>query len=258
MALGMLGLISLKAKIEQTKLQFFGSLCRLRSSAAVKQLFLLRLYQKHLGVYKSTKGVINDIWFIIFKYGLEEDLNMFLEDGFFPSKQSWKLFVKNAIYWKEQSEWHVRLSNCDDFSRFKCLHGSLRPSSLWFLWKHLSSFQSNICSRVANLWLLSPRCELLCAKCNVISHDALAHCLLDCKHQDLFDLRDEFFTNIVNNFPVEIYVKLDNLDRHELICVLLGYIPDYIQELLPDDGYCIRFAYVCCCFSVKAAEFAFQ
>ena len=81
----------------------------------------------------------------------------------------------------------------------------------------------NACRLVAKLWAYSPnRYTTTCIRCNENTFDIVVHHLLECTDQTTKQLKDTFWTSIVNMFHVEVYVYLDYLTIEVLVANLLG------------------------------------
>ena len=256
--LGILGLSSIHLYVEQCKLRFFGALCNIKTNCTSKQLFLLRLHQKHLGVNNAKKGFINDIWDSLHKYHFHDILLDFLNTGKYPSKLSWKYLVKNVLLCQESDEWRLRLDSSVEFRRFKIIHPDMVPAVIWSFSKRYPNF-NRTCKTVAKMWIVPPTCELLCALCKGTFQDAVAHCLLDCKEPVLESLRDNLLTGFVDKYPVNVYVSFDQADRDVQIATLLGALSEDIYESFFDDS-CLFTSFIkdCLIFSEKAYNMTFQ
>jgi hypothetical protein len=68
MVKGLLGYTSIEAYIDQQKLNFLGSICRMKSSDVVMKVFLNRLTQYRNNCSKTHSGFIPDIVNILDKY----------------------------------------------------------------------------------------------------------------------------------------------------------------------------------------------
>ena len=254
----MLGLTSIRLHVELSKLRFFAALCRIDARCTAKKLFLVRLFHVYFGIRSNGNSFTLDVWNIFHKYDLQDVLYDFLQTGFFPAKVSWKHLTKGVLMFKYSSDWSQRLSICSDFSRFKHLQCEISPSPLWYL----SKCFPNLCrtfKNVAKLWTLPPDCELACAECNVFVEDAVAHCLLDCSSPLLLNLRDRFFSKIVNDYPVHVYVFLDQSCREAQIATILGSPPAVIKDIFADDDHLlVSFVRDCCIFAEKASSLTFN
>lgn len=226
---------------------FFAAICNVKCQCTVKQLFFIRLYHIYFSIYKSKRGYIPDIWYLFHKYDLQSCLYDYLQSTYIPSKLMWKYIVKHVLFAKESEQWQQRLNLNSDLCRFKLIHRQLSVSILWRLSQASLNLAEN-CKRVSKLWIIPPDCELHCGSCSLYALDAVTLCLLDCNSPEVISLRDSFYRNIVNSYPVYVYVTLDQAERDDQITTILGRPSHNIALALGDDNIILSFIHDCLVF----------
>ncbi|MCG8035095.1 MAG: reverse transcriptase family protein, partial [Candidatus Thiodiazotropha taylori] len=130
-ALGMLGWLPMRARVEQRKLIFLQKLCTMPPDTLARQVFDLRLNLFLLKGCRNQLGFIPDVWDIVLKYDLSEYLHQYTLSSAFPSKYQWKKLIVRRITDFYATQWSERLESDHEFSRFKTLHPKLEMSVIW-------------------------------------------------------------------------------------------------------------------------------
>ena len=235
-ALGLVGISSIEAYIDLQKLYFLGTLCNADSNFIVKYLFLLRLFQYKLCGTKVQKGFVKDLYRILQKYSLLNNINEFYSSGIFPSKYSWKRICKTAVWQFEELSWKNRLNQNDDFRRFRSIQSELKPSILWQIpVKKTGSLE--LCSFVVKLSSLTEN-EVLCPRCGGITRDILKHLFSDCVDNTTRLKLKTFWENVYSMFGDIIHNILTNLELEDFITLILGKLIPIAINVLTEDKYC--------------------
>ena len=104
----------------------------------------------------------------------------YISEGTFPSKNTWKCMVKNAIVNTNILDWNVRTS-MHSFCRFGSVHCHYE---VCFLWKYSQLFQEVLkyVKSVAQLVAYLTRYDEVCYKCNGNCNGCSLtdHLILDC------------------------------------------------------------------------------
>ena len=216
----MLGLLPLCSYIDGMKLNFFRRLMALPNTSISKQLFLRRWYQYKLE-FNTTVQFCSEIYSLLTKYGLRQYVETyFFEDLYIPPKIIWKKMCKSAIFNYECNSFEQRTSS-PEFELFKSIH--LDISDYSYLWHLAKKYPHKLyqCYAVGK-YLAEPmnQDEELCEFCGRIFVNKLDHRLTACENYT--EMRENFWSCIVNTFPCQFSVFLFNLENADLIKTLLG------------------------------------
>ena len=151
----LLDVYPISAEIDARKLLFFGRLCRMSSQSLPKQTFLLRLFSYLLELTNNQRGFMPDVLQLLTTYNLIDHLHQWIEDGFFPSKHSWKIIIRSTINKTHRDQRFLRMSSDSDFSRFLAIFNGRYPSLFWQIPK--SCHEIRLCKFICKLITDSPR-----------------------------------------------------------------------------------------------------
>ena len=70
-------------------------------------------------------GFIADMFQTLIKYSIQHYLITYIDKLEFPSESQWKRIINKSVFEYEQSQWGHRVSNDNDFDRFKILHSKI-------------------------------------------------------------------------------------------------------------------------------------
>ena len=198
---------------------FLTKLCSLHGKFLTKKLFLVRLYSYFIDTERKHYGFIQEIMDILYKYYLHEYVIIFMRDGVFPTKQSWKIIVNNTVDKVQSDEWTRRIQSDNNFSRFRNIHLSVKVPDFWkcarssreiinayFITKLLTDIPNNTGST----------CEL----CDRPFLDVYVHACCSCCGTQ--SIRDAWWDFIIERFPLQLFVELYSYDDEHLYCILLG------------------------------------
>ena len=129
--------------------------------------------------------------------------------------------MKNAVNQRHDADWNNRVSDHDDFSRFKLIHNSISAARVW-------SYSSN-CMELKNAFFIAKlisstpkRHTQPCKLCNRIVHDIRIHARIDCTIKSpLLDI----WWDLLIDLPLELYVELSECDDESLYCIMLEKQP---------------------------------
>ena len=199
------------------------------TSALSKQLFLQRYFQQNL--YQAgdlrISGYAQNIHRILIKYNLLDQFeNQFIKQGVFCSKDNWKKSCQTQIKLHEKTAYEARIEHDEEFTRFRKVQTDIaKPNEIWNIAKCNKNAHEK-CYSVAKL-LCTPYAKslYLCEYCGRLYCDAIEHfcCVCDKTEQ----IRERFWSQVTNDFEIEICVYLNNLNDFEFTCALLGAnLPD--------------------------------
>ena len=234
-ALGMLGWLPMRARVEQRKLMFLQKLCTMPPEILARKIFDLRLNLYMLRDQKHQTGFIPDIWEILRRYQLHEYVTTYITSSKFPSKHIWKNLVSRKINQWFEGEWSQRLQNDPDFDRFKILHPRLEMSVVWKL--PLNKSIASVAFLVGRLWskvTQQPPSIEVCNLCKAATYDTRKHIVSSCPY--FLRQRLELVRNISQNVSEEISNFLQSTDFETFYCSVIGFIvhcfPDMESEAL--------------------------
>ena len=150
----MVGTMSLSVEVERRKLLFLGTLCGLSHSSVPNRLFHFKLYM-YLD-HGIDSGFVSDIFSILTKYNLSDHLHHYVRTLQFPGKFSWKRIVNSAVSRYENNQWCCRIDRDPDFTRFKRLHLSISPASIYSMGTRIKDRrfnETNTYTRMSFMWL---------------------------------------------------------------------------------------------------------
>ena len=238
----MLGLLPLNRHIDSVKMNFLRRLLALPNSSVSKQLFLRRWFQYKIetGTHDKVLNFCSDISLILTHYNLSEYVHtFFFEELFIPDKIVWKRICKTAISNIEINAYDERTRD-EEFSVFKSFHTDITDYCyLWYVGK-LFPHKLSMCFLVAK-YIAEPvnDTEILCEFCGRIFMDTVLHRILDCELMQV--RREQFWCDIVNNFPCLFGMWLHNLDSERLIRIMFGApLDDVVKSEVSNQDY-LRF-----------------
>ena len=233
-ALGMLGWLPMRARIEQRKLMFLQKLCTMPSEILSRQIFDIRLNLFMLRGQTNQTGFIPDIWEILRRFELLEFVTTYVANSKFPSKSQWKSLVYQKVSQFYEDEWSQRLQNDSDFNRFKVLHPRLEMSIIWKL--PLNKSIASVAFLVSRLWSKvtqqPPNIER-CNLCKTATSDIHKHIVSSCPN--FLRQRLELTNNISMSVSEEISYFLRSSDFETFYCSMLGAIAQYFDYIDDDD-----------------------
>ena len=230
MCTAMLGLHQIKAQIDLRKLIFLGRIVWLPDGTLAKRVFTTRTLQ-YLGAQNleisnfAQLGYVPDIVNIISKYHLDPYWEEYVRTGFreFPIYTKWKDLIKKAVQNVTQLDWQHRVNDDPDFVFFKQVHNVIdKPIKIWTFAKENPELLPK-CRTVAKFITRTPTCFLdiqLCCYCGKFYSDIYVHLGLECKkcHEE----REQMWSKITDELPVELSVYLNNISDDEFYCHMLG------------------------------------
>lgn len=238
-ALGMLGWLPLIAQIDICKLKFLGRMIYANDNLCYKKIFLRRLYHNHLRCSGQSLGFIPDIKAILHKYDLFDFLSSFINHQVFPSKPFWKSIVNHTVQTYHADQWQTRLTDIRDIGVVRHMLCDTQPNGLYAYTYKRPSLQNRKVAQTAICILSQPVEDTQCKRCGEMITDAIPHLLMDCQH--MTRARNMFWSDISNQFPVELSVKINNLDDEALICAIFGMSAD---TLFTDPSIWMEFMYI--------------
>lgn len=215
--------IPISVEIDARKLLFFGRLCRMSSQALPKQTFLIRLFSYLMRLTNNQVGFIPDVVQLLTIYNLIDYLHQWIENGSFPSKQSWKTFVRSATTRTHRDMRYLRMSSDPDFSRFLTIFNGRHPSSFWYIPNNC--FEIRLCKFICKLITDQRRDSPdYCQLCGVCFLNLFTHIVCSCSITA--DIRGNWWNDITNNHCIDLSAELCGLTDKDLYCILLGRIPN--------------------------------
>jgi hypothetical protein len=163
----------------------------------------------------SQKGFIPDVMSILLKYDLSHFINIYMSDGIFPDKRTWKNCIKNAIlkYEGEQIRHNVQVDA--ELSRYRAIcEFSFNedvyavPSEHW-IWGLIRKYGdvSIQLSFIVSLCTVKTTINSdECSKCGNVYDDILVHMITSCPVHDA--AREVFWNILVNELSVQSSVYL--------------------------------------------------
>lgn len=219
MCQSLMGIYTIDAYIDKCKLMFLRKLCTMDINSLSRKIFDTRLFSYLIDTNHTHFGFIPDIVEILDKYGLAEYILDYILDGEFPPKPSWKLIVNCAIATYQNDKWRSRIEIDSDFTRFRQLHEDISITSLWTEAKTASEIRQSYV--LTKLWTDKPYSSKgTCGQCNRSYDDFFVHVCCNCPATSMY--RDVFWDFIMEDFPVELFIELNNYCDEELYTILLG------------------------------------
>ena len=235
----MVGLFRLTAEIDRRKMLFLYKLCTLPPKSLTKQIFLYKLFFHSDGSNNPCSGYIPDIMTLLKKYNLNQVIEKYIKDTYFPSKLSWKIMVNKAVHDKENMLLMERLNMNNDFDRFKTLHIRYENAIVYTIFSN--SFQPMLMVRIAKLWTMKPNLLRKCPNCDNEHIDILKHIILEC--EKTWDKLNEFLETIRQKFGEQLYIELCRSSSSETLNKLLGLCPTVnmpIEEVQDFQLFCYK------------------
>ncbi len=197
---------------------------------------LLKEYLYFLQNNDSLHGFVPDIFNLLRKYHLEHYIQTYIVSKVFPVKTAWKNIIHTSVLDFATNKRRIRMNTCHDFIRFKnivdvyCFPG-------WTAAKTISELYNAYF--LAKVVTCVPQTEQrLCTNCNLNFIDTIQHFVISCSCNN--ELRDSFWTKILDTFGIETFVYLDNMynnnNHDELLHVILGNRPDALMNCFDYDN----------------------
>lgn len=232
-ATGSLGLWSMEGQIDKAKLLYLGRLCRLSATLKAKQLFIVRLFSHLSDPTKQRLGFIPEIIRLLSKYNLIIYLTTYIDELFFPAKNTWKNIVFNEITNYEIEKWKNGMINKEELVFYQRIHTSLKPLHMWEVAKRHPSEKSSIvflvniiCGNVPeifNSWIRGDATSH-CVFCNTQIWNINYHFIMSCTNFN--NWRNNMWDEITDQLPVDLLARLHSLDDTDLYeCIIGGLIP---------------------------------
>jgi hypothetical protein len=106
-ALGSIGFWEMEANIDKAKVIYFGRLCMLGPETTTKQVFINRLFSlRYRQGEERVTGFIPDMMRLLQKYNLQEFLETYINDQYFPRKAEWR-----KKYWTKLADINCPIGN---------------------------------------------------------------------------------------------------------------------------------------------------
>lgn len=215
----LLNILPISTEIDTRKLLFFGRPCRMSYQTLPKQIFLVRLFSYFEGLGKSQCGFIPDVINLMNTYDLLTYLYQWVESGSFPSKLSWKNIVKSTTIRVHKDLRQYRMSNDIDFSRFLAVFSEHDPSNFWRAPKNC--YEIRLWKLICKLVTDRPQRSLnVCHLCGAPFFNLAAHVACSCAIT--LGTRNNWWTDIINNFTIHLSAELCALPDDDLLLILLG------------------------------------
>ena len=134
--------------VNKFKLIFFGSLCRSSPKFLHKKVFITRLTSYLIEDKRVSQGYIPDMIRILKTYNLYQFVEDYLTHGSFPSKDSWRNIVVEAINTYETKKWKEELLKKPGLQRLRRMHHDLKPIFHWEVAKRNPMYRAPIANLV--------------------------------------------------------------------------------------------------------------
>ena len=217
----LLDVYPISAEIDARKLLFF-LVVYVACPALPKQTFLLRLFSYLHDLTVNQRGFIPDALQLLTTYNLIDHLRQWIEDGFFPSKHSWKIIIRSAINKTHKDERFLRMSTDPDFSRFLAIFNGRYPSSFWRTPK--SCQEIRLCKFICKLITDRPHeYQDFCQCCGAQFNNLFEHIVCTCSITA--NIRDNWWADIINHFRIDLSAEMCGRTDHDLYYILLGQAP---------------------------------
>jgi len=222
--LGLIGTISVEAKIDTHKLYFLGHLLRCPTWTLPYKIITSRLSCFKYKCVSSPVGFAADIYRILSKYDLISYLNDYFKTSVFPPKQIWKRIIKLSVLEIEETKWKTNISSSPDTKHFLDVLPKLEMHQAWKTARsnpYLKEQAHHIISICAS-WRPNTS-KGTCSICNTQYSDLLIHVINSCQY--LSKTRDLFWCSLMDIGPTELSTELHNLPDNIFIIKLLSCIP---------------------------------
>ena len=113
-----LGLWTIEAVVDKSKLLFFGRLCRAKSTTTHKKLFNI-LISEMIMISGSDNSITSDLIQTLVKYDLFSFLETYINEDYIPDKALWSKIVKQSIEIQEETKWKQNVENRVELLRYR-------------------------------------------------------------------------------------------------------------------------------------------
>ena len=193
-------------EIEYRKLIFFRQLCCLPTDYTVKDIFLHRLLNFDNQICYQ-RGFIPDIHRILGKYSLLPVLQLFLENGSFMSKTSWKSLINEKIQELCAAERSQKIQVCPNLNQIIYLRGVEKDYIIWSICKQFPNYLTLAYKAVR---MLASMCSAQwfhnCYLCGDFILSETVHLLLYCTKLNQF--RDALWQKLLTRFGIDYFIVL--------------------------------------------------
>ena len=216
---GLLGELSIQARIYMMKLQFIQRLVKTNCNYVVKRIFLQRLYEGMNNV--SMMGFVPDILRILELCDLKDSLMTYMHGGRFPTKHAWKLMTRNAVVnWdygrachnlrnKTDCDRYIRSMSTDNHAQMHPFYNIMRRTrvirdnkAIWFMIKIIS-----LPSRTYDV--------TSCKLCGKDFDDIVCHIITQCP--PLYQERNILWDYIMDTLDVRLSVRLSCMEDERFL-----------------------------------------
>jgi exonuclease III len=232
----LLGLWSAESYIDKAKLSFLRRLAISPGYTLSKSIFLRRLFHCKLSCTKKALGFCPDIIRLLQKYNLQDMFETaFIQHGKFPDNIPWKNNVVFNLKEAEVNMFDTRTANDDDFSRFRAVQCDIHePNIVWNV-ARAKPHMLDKC-RVVVKYIANPNSayHILCEYCGVFFTCSLTHLSTQCCSSE--NIRNEFWDNVTNTFPIEVAAVLYNMDDVQFVNTILGAaLPFRLNDIVSEQ-----------------------
>ena len=184
-ALSCIGMVPIEHEINKRKLQLFGQLCNLPNDNRIKILFTTRLMQFKLKP-SNARGFMPDIYQLLGKYDLIDELNTYTNEGIFPSLKTWKMTIKYQINKRAEIECINRISSDQSTKLFLKIHNTITPCSIWYFGQQYRNYLP-LCKTLMIIIgkMFSRPYTVICPECNLTTDNIVEHMILRCNTKEV-------------------------------------------------------------------------
>lgn len=215
---GLVNQLSICSIIDRKKLLFARQLIQLNNNSIAKCVFINRLYDWLFQRYR--KGFVPDLFKILVKYNLEDYVLRYATGGIFPSKNSWKTIVNEAVCQSDFEQSRNELAMKGDVSRYLRIH----TSGIYSLYHIAKKCPDNyvLIMDLAKLITVPDKIYNVthCKICNRQINDIVMHIIMECcpfnTHRNA--MWDDIHGVISINQAVELFTKTEE----ETLDIFLG------------------------------------
>ena len=163
------------------------------------------------------------------KYNLTSYLTTYIEEIFFPAKNTWKGIVFNEIKNYEIEKWKNGMINKDELVFYKRIHTHLQPLRMWEMAKRHPSEKSSIvmlvniiCGNVPEIFNSWVRGDIIrrCVFCHSQMWNINFHFIMSCTNFN--NWRNNMWDEIIEQLPVDVLATLHSLDDDDLHEYIIG------------------------------------
>jgi len=229
------GTLRISTTIEKRKLYFLESLISLPINSTTKRIFRIRLLEYLQSNSTHQRGFVPNIIQLLTKFELTSFIDDCVHFCIFPTKKEWKNIVNMSVNKHDEIFLKQRLCSDTDFKRFKQIHETdIKPYIMWKIPRTVNDLKTIL--YVSKIIACVPQNEeLSCGLCGKIYYDTIRHFVASCDGTKL--LKDKFLDKVINDYSIDLYIKLTDTNDEELLCTLLGrVIKDYEFKDWEDRG----------------------